>query len=89
ETVGGTKTVTVGDSITIDTGTFTVNAFKEIVLKATGGSITIGPSGVKIESAQIKLNGMTAMGMGMPAQVASLALAAKDEKPLVEPCPPP
>jgi type VI secretion system secreted protein VgrG len=89
ETVNGKKTVTAGESVTIDTGTFTVTAFKEIVLKAMGGSITIGPAGVKIEAMQIKLNGMTAMSMGMPAQVASLALAAKEDKPLVEPCPPP
>jgi type VI secretion system secreted protein VgrG len=88
ETVGGTKTVTVGDSVTIDTGTFTVNAFKEVVLNGLGGSITIGASGVTIQSMKIDLKGMTAMTMGAPGQVASLALAAKDEAPLVEPCKP-
>jgi type VI secretion system secreted protein VgrG len=88
ETVGGTKTVTVGDSVTIDTGTFTVNAFKEVVLKGMGGSITIGASGVTIQSMKIDLKGMTAMTMGAPGQVASLALAAADEAPLVEPCKP-
>ena len=88
ETVNGTKTVTVGGSVTIDTGTFTVNAFKEIVLNGIGGSITIGASGVTIQSMKIDLKGMTAMSMGAPGQVASLALAAKDEAPLVEPCKP-
>jgi type VI secretion system secreted protein VgrG len=88
ETVNGTKTVTVGSSITLDTGSFIVNACKELVLKAPGGTITIGASGIKIESATIDLKGKTAMSMGMPAQVASLALAAKDDKPLVEPCKP-
>jgi type VI secretion system secreted protein VgrG len=88
ETVGGTKTVTVGKSVTVDTGTFTVNAFKEIVLNGVGGSITIGASGVTIQSMKIDLKGMTAMTMGAPGQVASLALAAKDEAPLVEPCKP-
>lgn len=88
ETVSGTKTVTVGASVTIETGTFTVNAFKEIVLNATGGSITIGASGVTIEAMKINLKGMTAMTMGAPAQVASLALAAKADAPFVEPCKP-
>jgi type VI secretion system secreted protein VgrG len=88
ETINGTLTQDVGSGITINTGTHALMAFQKFTISGPGGKIVIDPSGITLEAVQINLKGMVSMTMGGPAQVTSLALAAKDALPLVEECPP-
>ncbi|MFM2390048.1 MAG: hypothetical protein RLZZ437_1603 [Pseudomonadota bacterium] len=89
ETVGGDKIIQVGGTLTLDAKKLVFSVMNEIVLQGPGGSISISASGVKVNGIKIDLNGKTSMTIPTPGQAASLALAAKDEAPLVEPCPPP
>jgi type VI secretion system secreted protein VgrG len=89
ETVGGDKVITVGGTLTLEAKKLAFSVMEEISLTGPGGSISISSSGVKVNGIKIDLNGKTAMNVPTPGQAASLALSAKDEAPLVEPCPPP
>jgi type VI secretion system secreted protein VgrG len=89
ETVGGNKVITVGGTLTLTANKLAFSVMEEILLSGPGGSISISASGVKVNGIKIDLNGKTSMTIPTPGQAASLALAAKDEAPLVEPCPPP
>jgi type VI secretion system secreted protein VgrG len=88
ETINGTLTQDVGSGITINTGTHSLMAYQKFTIAGPGGKITIDPSGITLEAPMINLKGMVSMSMGGPAQVTTLALAAKDALPLVEECPP-
>ena len=89
ETVGGDKVISVGGTLTLDASKLVFKVVQEITLSGPGGSISISAGGVKVNGIKIDLNGKTSMGVPTPGQASSLALAAKDEAPLVEPCPPP
>ena len=89
ETVGGDKMIEVGGTLTLDAKKLVFKVVEEITLSGPGGSISISASGVTVNGIKIDLNGKTAMGMPTPGQASSLALAAKDEAALVDPCPPP
>ncbi|MGL4320486.1 MAG: type VI secretion system Vgr family protein [Paracoccaceae bacterium] len=89
ETVGGDKVITVGGTLTLDAKKLVFSVMNEIMFQGPGGSISITSSGIKVNGIKIELNGKTSMTVPTPGQAASLALSAKDEAPLVEPCPPP
>ncbi len=89
EEVGGDKVISVGGTLTLAATKLAFSVVEEISLTGPGGSISISAGGVKVNGIKIDLNGKTSMTVPTPGQAASLALAAKDEAPLVEPCPPP
>ncbi len=89
EEVGGDKMIAVGGTLTLDAKKLVFSVVEEITLQGPGGSVSISGSGVKVNGIKIDLNGKTSMTVPTPGQAASLALSAKDEAPLVEPCPPP
>jgi type VI secretion system secreted protein VgrG len=87
ETVLGTYTLNVNQSITNNTKTHTLMAFDKFVIKGPGGKITLDATGITLEAALIQLKGVVKMGGGGGAQVPTLMGAANDALPLVEECP--
>lgn len=84
--VSGKYTLDVTGSITNNTATHTLMAFRKFVIKGPTGKITLDASGITLEAPTITLKGMVKMGGIGSAQVPTLQGAAKDALPLVEEC---
>lgn len=82
----GKATLDVTQSITNNTGTHTLMAFKKFVIKGPGGKITIDAGGITLEAPNIRLKGNVSMGGAGSSQVPTLQGAARDALPLVEEC---
>ncbi len=84
--VWGDMDTKVTGSITTNTGTHTLMAFKKFEIKGPGGKITLDASGVTIEGTMINLKGLVNMQGSGSSQVPILTGAANDGKPLMEVC---